>query len=230
MPITAVILLSLCSMSETQRENSAKVGGQMFKHFQDYQQLTEKWFQSGSKEDLTQAFSGAEKFVPFLVQQASAGAGFPPGLDPLELANNILTFHQTAQHIKLVVPLLEAALDHHVVDGRKLREWCDEDSPSLRSTCQDLYQLLCWSLLATGGAADADRCVAQYNAPRPTARHFASPQLVHRQLPAIRAEPWWDRGRASNAVLDRLEKHIPAFTKEVLAVVQARGNSGVGCL
>ena len=199
-----------------------------FEHFERWQRLTEQWFLEGHKQHLVDAFSAAGIFVPYLVQQAQAGAGFPPGLDPLELANSIVSFHQAKEHVELVVPLLRAALDHYSV-GKKsdtLGKRCAKNDKRLASTCQDLYSTLCWAILHSASRRAASKCVAEYARPRPVDEHFISPELVHRQLPALRHQPWWDAEEVPYDVLHRLSASAAAFQTEVLSVVNRKGFTG----
>lgn len=158
----------------------------------------------GSRKALEAAMESITELVPWLVAQPE----FPPGLDPLVLfkfmhfllipvilevfcpkafADNIIAFHQTEEHIKEALPLLEYSLRSPITldngETVTVNKACSNDDVGLRRICQDLFSILIELYQRIGQEEKARRYLQMYNEPRDASRRFAGVQLTYRQLP-----------------------------------------------
>jgi hypothetical protein len=196
---------------------------QLKRGFDAFEEHSSRWFLPGEpaparKRHLQAAF---REIAPVL-RGLSQAPSFPPGLDPASLAARVISLRQDdVDHVEMALPLLSAALDRYLVGGRPLREHCGADAASMRRGCQDIYSLRCHALMLAGRGVAAAACVAEYNAPRPVERQFASAGLAHRQLPGLRAQPWWAAEEVPYPGLRLIRAHAATIVREVLAVTSA---------
>jgi len=127
------------------------------------------------------------------------------GLDPLELAQNIIAFHRTAKHLSSALPLLQYTLHEWNIDTehlgtQTLGQLCESGSSRWLRTCKDFYGLLIFTLGQTEGEDSSTTigAVEQYNKHMKKSYaqffddlKFHSAAGVHRQLPGLRARSWW---------------------------------------
>ena len=169
-------------------------------NFDAWQTLTEKWFLPGEsskvrKGYLKQAFKKIKPVVRFFTKQET----FPPGLDPLQLAQQIIGLRQKQKHIKIALPLINAALDKYKIEGEAVRARCHRDSYEDRRTCQDAYGLLCNAYLMLNashteidapGNAQMLGCVKEYNKPRGWSHFCRAHHSVSKQNSAQCVKPF----------------------------------------
>ena len=154
--------------------------------FGRFQDLTEKWFVEGKKKHLKRAYKSAKVLVPFLAGLPA----LPEGLDPLQLASQIIGLAQKPKHVQIGIPLIHAALEKYMIDGAPFSKSCDEDEASMRRSCQDVHVLLCSALHRTNQINEAEKWVQKYNERKPAWRQFDGVAGIHRQIPGIKARPW----------------------------------------
>lgn len=203
------LLLSLLPLGVAESEEV-----RMKQEFKRFAQLTEKWFTEGKKLHLKKAYKAAKVLVPYLVRLPA----FPEGLDPLDVAQQIIGVAQKPAHLRIGIPLITAALEKYMVGGQPFAKRCDDDDFRLRRSCQDAHVLLCSALAQTDQAEKAEEWVAAYNRPRPNERQFNGAAKVHRQLPGINARPWLSAVELppAYAVLQEIKSHFSTFKAEVL--------------
>ena len=201
---------------------------QLQKKFLAFEDFSQRWLAGDDppavrKAHLQRAFREVEPVLTLL----AAAPNLPPGLDPAGLAARIIFLRQTPRHGAMAIPLLEAGLERYYLDGAPLREHCSTDRASTRRGCQDLYSLRCFALEVLGGrSGDADACVQEYNDPRPKDRQFFSPTATHRQLPGLRANPWWELADVPFGSIKRIASHGAVIADEILAATSADGFDG----
>jgi hypothetical protein len=198
----------------------AVAGLSPYQLFEEYNDQTSEYMKGGpnSKSHLAAAMAAFDQLVPWLVSQEKA----PPGLDPLDFASNVLAFHQTEEHVRAVLPLVRYAL-------KGVADKCAADAAAYMQICQDAYGVLCGSLQQVGETVEAAACVAEYNAPRPKVRHFLNAAHTHRQLPRLRAQPWWEEADVPFPFLGVVRDNFEAIRAEVMSVT-APPFSGWGLL
>lgn len=199
---------------------------QLQQKFLAFENLSNRWMMnvdeapSVRRRHLEQAFREIETVLDNL----ATATEFPQGLDPAGLAARVIFLRQTAQHGEMAIPLLQNSLDRYYVDGAPLGEHCSADRPGMRRGCQDLYSLLCFALqVLAGHPAEADTCLEEYNHRRPTSRQFLVPIATHRQLPGLRAQPWWEQAEVPFASIKRIASHGNRIAEEISRVTGTEG-------
>jgi hypothetical protein len=133
-----------------------------------------------------------------------------------------LSLQQTHEHIKIALPLLERALQTPISLGpsntHSLEEFCTTDDSEFRRTCQDLFAMLIHNHYHVEQFPQARYYLNKYDHPRSTTRKFMKPELVHRQIQGLRAQPWWDPSELASLmpVLLNIQTQYVTIRDEVL--------------
>lgn len=199
---------------------------QLQQRFLAFENLSNTWVMATDeaplvrKRHLEQAFREIDPVLDSLARATE----FPHGVDPAGLAARVIFLRQTAKHGEMAIPLLQNSLDRYYVDGAPLREHCSVDRPGMRRGCQDLYSLLCFALqVLAGRSTEADKCLEEYNHRRPMSRQFLVPTATHRQLPGLRAQPWWEQAEVPFASIKRIASHGDEIAEEISRVAGTEG-------
>jgi hypothetical protein len=196
-----------------------------FELFEKYNILTSDWIEgTGDKRSLEDAMSAISKLIPWLESQVE----LPPGLDPLEFADNILSFHQNNDHISYALRMFEIALKSKTQYNKLItyKKSCELDNIYTRRICQDIYSNLILFYDYINNTIKSNKYLLSYNKLLPQNRQFISTKHGHRQLPIVRALPWWDLEENSSQLrtyqnfqfLNDIEKNYHIIQNELINI------------